>query len=663
MKSQSILFLTTTTTICSLFLLLLFPAGGIAFQIPFSNLLNPHQTVNNENDLSTLTPPPPPKRPNIVFILTDDQDLQMDSLKYTPVAVEQLMKKGTFYRNHFVTTALCCPSRVSLWTGRQPHNTNVTDVNPPYGGYPKFVSQGFNDPSKIGHLALWLQQQAGYSTYYTGKLFNAHTVDNYNNPHVSGFNHSDFLLDPYTYNYLNSSFQRDHEVPVSHEGEHSADVLAGKALGFLDQAIEGFLRSKEEGEGGGEDEKPFFLTVGTTAPHSNVEAKNIFNVDSDFSITAPIPPTRFAHLFPDAKVPRTPHFNPPDSPSGVNWIASLPVQNATNVAYNDHFYRNRLRVLQTVEELVGNVVRKLEDAGLLESTYIIYTSDNGYHIGQHRLQPGKECGFEEDIRVPLFIRGPGIAENQVVDEVTTHIDLAPTIFEIVGLPLREDFDGVPIPLIPSSPPPNPNQPKLDLRSDPNSNPPSHPLPLPPPHHPRHEHVTVEYWGLAAWEGVMGFRPGTTLPTITLNNTYKALRLLSPTYNLYYSVWCNNAHQLYDLSSDPYELESLFDNPNFESRYLLGRPLSEVVARLDALLLVTKGCKGWQECIEPWRVLHPSGDVRSLGDALDRKFDDFYRSQDKVEYSRCEFGYVIDAEGPQNAKAYTSRLGVGWSDWA
>lgn len=121
-------------------------------------------------------------RPNIVFILTDDQDLHLNSLDYMPFVQKHLLDEGTFYKRHFCTIALCCPSRVSLWTGKAAHNTNVTDVNPPYGGYPKFVSQGLND----NHLPVWLQD-AGYNTYYTGKLFNAHTVDNYNSPFVKGF--------------------------------------------------------------------------------------------------------------------------------------------------------------------------------------------------------------------------------------------------------------------------------------------------------------------------------------------------------------------------------------------------------------------------------------------------------------------------------------------
>lgn len=121
-------------------------------------------------------------QPNIVFILTDDQDLHLNSLDYVPLIQKHLLAEGTFYKRHFCTIALCCPSRVSLWTGKAAHNTNVTDVNPPYGGYPKFVSQGLND----NFLPIWLQD-AGYNTYYTGKLFNTHTVDNYHSPYVNGF--------------------------------------------------------------------------------------------------------------------------------------------------------------------------------------------------------------------------------------------------------------------------------------------------------------------------------------------------------------------------------------------------------------------------------------------------------------------------------------------
>lgn len=85
------------------------------------------------NQQSVLGSHHPSKPPNILFVITDDQDLELDSVSYTPRIKKNIRDQGTFFRNHFVTTALCCPSRVSLWTGRQAHNTNVTDVHPPYG--------------------------------------------------------------------------------------------------------------------------------------------------------------------------------------------------------------------------------------------------------------------------------------------------------------------------------------------------------------------------------------------------------------------------------------------------------------------------------------------------------------------------------------------------
>ena len=129
----------------------------------------------------------------------------------------------------------------------------------------------------------------------------------------------------------------------------------------------------------------------------------------------------------------------------MDWIAETERLSAGNVTFNDLWYRQRLCSLQAVDEIVDQVIAKLEAHGILDNTYIIYTSDNGYHIGQHRLQPGKGCGIEEDINVPLVMRGPGVPKGEVVNSVTSHTDLAPTLFEMMGIPLRSDFDGVPIP--------------------------------------------------------------------------------------------------------------------------------------------------------------------------------------------------------------------------
>ncbi|CAG7959601.1 unnamed protein product [Penicillium nalgiovense] len=545
-----------------------------------------------------------PRKPNILFIITDDQDLQLDSISYTPLITKHIRDQGTFFRNHFVTTALCCPSRVSLWTGRQAHNTNVTDVHPPYGGYPKFVERGFNDD----FLPLWLQW-AGYDTYYTGKMFNAHTVDNYHSPHINGFNASDFLLDPYTYSYLNSTYQRNHEPPVSHEGEHTIDVITGKAQDFLDDALAG--------------ERPFFLAVSPVAPHSNVDPGNI--TSENFYMSAPIPLERHEHLFQGVRIPRTANFNP-DQPSGVSWVNDLPLQNQSVVDYHDHFYRSRLRALQGVDELVGGLVTRLEESGQLDNTYIIYTSDNGFHIGQHRLPPGKTCGFEEDIRVPLFIRGPGVTKGYVHDAVTTHVDLAPTLFHFAGIPARDDFDGTAIPVAP------------EFEGE------------------RHEHVTVEYWGSAVVEGAYsGIGPGGS--TMIPNNTYKSVRLLGQGYNLYYSVWCNNEHELYDLSlNNLYPTNSQAD---INGTRILGRSLNQAINRLDALLMVLKSCHG-ETCIQPWDVLQPVDPVSTLQHALNEEYDGFYGAQPQVSFDWCDAGYIVEAEGAQ--VPLTSRHGVSWDVW-
>ncbi|KAN0104259.1 Arylsulphatase [Hyaloscypha variabilis] len=571
-------------------------------------------TTVNQEPLGALK-----QRPNIVFILTDDQDVELGSLDYMPLLHKHLINEGTLFSRHYCTTAICCPSRVTLWTGKNAHNTNVTDIFPPYGGYPKFVHEGHNE----NYLPVWLQA-GGYNTFYTGKLFNAHTTDNYNSPYPAGWTGSDFLLDPFTYQYLNATTQRNREPPVSWEGHYTTDVIAEKAYGFIDDAV-------ALGE-------PFFLTVATVAPHSNVAA---FEIDLDDPlnsplesivgvVTPPIPAERHKHLFPEVKIPRTENFNP-DKPSGASWIKALPQLNSTIITYNDAFYRARLQALQAVDELVEGVVSLLSEHGILDNTYIIYSTDNGYHISQHRLHPGKECGFEEDIHIPLIIRGPGIAAGQTSYLVSAHADLSPTILSLAGLAPRPDFDGSAIPLTSSS--------VLPAKES----------------GERGEHVNIEFWGLGLPEGKYGFSlDDGKIVGFGVNNTYKALRITNPVkgYNLYYAVWCTNEHELYNLTADPGQLRNLYPGSESSSFKIVDRHEAELyrlVQRLDALLLTTKSCKG-VTCRKPWSVLHPKGDVGSLAEALDVRYDALYADvtgTTSVRFDKCLMGYIKEAEGPQS----------------
>ena len=114
----------------------------------------------------------------------------------------------------------------------------------------------------------------------------------------------------------------------------------------------------------------------------------------------------------------------------------------------------------------------------MDNTFIIYSSDNGFHIGQHRLPPGKGCGYEEDVNVPLIVRGPNVPRGITTDQVTSHTDLAPTILGLIGAQPRDDFDGIAIPL---------REEIISLS-----------------HGQRHEHVNLEHWGFAIAEGEYGF---------------------------------------------------------------------------------------------------------------------------------------------------------------
>ncbi|KAK4952434.1 hypothetical protein LTR10_009240 [Elasticomyces elasticus] len=545
------------------------------------------------------------KKPNILFVLTDDQDWHMQSLDYMPLLHKYMINEGTLYDQHYCTVAVCCPSRVNLWTGKAAHTTNVTDLFPPYGGYPKFVEEGLNDDWFATSL-----QQLGYNTYYTGKLFNAHSVDTYNAPFVNGFNGSDFLLDPYTYEYYRAHMTRNGAPPVSYEGQYSPDVIAEKAYGFLDEAT-------THGE-------PWFLGVAPIAPHSDVR----FVKPAVFNMAKYAP--RHAHLFKDYKIPRTADFNP-DEPSGVSWVKQLPQLNDTVVEYNDEFQRSRLRALQAVDEMVEQLIKKLEAKGLLDNTYIFYTTDNGYHISQHRMHPGKECPYETDIHIPLIIRGPGIPAGHTAGVVSSHTDLTPTMLKLAGSE-RPDLDGTPVPL------------NAESLANPASG----------------EHVNVEFWGFAIPEGKYGKIGNESLPNIggqptaARNNTYKALRVIGEGYNLLYTVWCTGEREFYDLHRDAGEMHNLLDSEgaaHLAIGYTLeGRSFDQVISRLDSLLMVLKSCES-TSCHKPWGALHNNGNVATLKDALHGRFDAFYAEQPKVAFSSCQLGYLVDEEGPQHVNIW------------
>ncbi|KAI1084153.1 alkaline-phosphatase-like protein [Whalleya microplaca] len=546
---------------------------------------------------------PDATRPNIVFILTDDQDVQMGSLDYMPFLRKHMIYQGTSYTRHYCNIALCCPSRVSLLTGRAAHNTNVTDTQPPYGGYPAFVNQlldGMNHSFNDAYLPVWLQQ-AGYETYYVGKFLNYHTILNYHTPYAAGWTGSDFLLDPFQYTYYSPIFQGNKNTPILHNGSYVTDLVAEKSLAFIDEAAQAG--------------NPFFLTIAPNAPHAQVDVLDAKH--TKFSI--PQPAKRHEELFQNIRVPRKANFNPKE-PSGASWIRKLDQLTQEQVDANDEWYRARIRCLQAVDEMIDQVFARLEQHGLLENTYIFFSSDNGYHISQHRMFPGKSCPYEEDINVPLIVRGPGVAAGVSIDHPTSHLDLVPTFFSLARIPQRDDFDGAVIPLgAPES-----SREWQDIRP---------------------EHVAVEMWmARSTDEGGLG-KPDRH----KVDHTYKSLRLVGEGYSLYYSVWCTNEHELYDMAIDPYQMTNLAYPTQAANRTVkIGdqyHQIPELTNRLDSLLLILKSCKG-DSCRNPWNELLPNQQASSLKDAMHSRFDGFFAGLPRVQFNQCEAGYILASEGPQ-----------------
>lgn len=321
------------------------------------------------------------------------------------------------------------------------------------------------------------------------------------------------LIDPGTYIFYNATMSRNHEPYKNYPGQYSTDLISNAAVGFLDDAIAA-------------SDRPFFLGIAPIAPHS----ETITNPRPG-KFNPPVPAKRHEHLFQNVTVPRTPNFNPDEvclspperrrlltvvlQPGTASYFKTLRKLNQSEVEYNDNWYRKRLQSLQSVDELIDSVVDRLSlSPVVLNNTYLIYTTDNGFHIGQHRLPPGKSCNIEEDVNIPFFIRGPGIPKGAVQSIPSSHTDIVPTLFKLAGIPLRDDFDGEPIPV---------TEEMLSVNE-------------------KSEHVNIEFWGKYLVEG-NNFFGVSYFP----NNTYKHVRVIGNDYDLAYAVWCTNEHELYDMT--------------------------------------------------------------------------------------------------------------------
>lgn len=360
-----------------------------------------------------------PSRPNIVVVMTDDLDVA--SVVSMPNLRRLLSRAGTTFARHTVSYSLCCPSRATYLGGQLSHNNGVRANVPPEGGYARL------DAAQT--LPVWLSK-AGYVTSHLGKYPNGYNLSR----HVRsrgvppGWTEWNGALDPTTYRYYEYVLNED-GVPVMHgvlPSEYQTDVLTAKAVDFIERRSSG--------------KRPFFLDIAYLAPHSETRPGSRPDIDLEAMegsidnkstcCSPPLPALRHAKLFARARAPRPPSFNEKDVSDKPSHVRSRAPLTAEEIAAIDRWYRARLRSLQAVDEGVAAIVRALERADALGKTYIIFTTDNGWQQGEHRIDLRKVDVYEPSTRIPLIVRGPGVRRNATVRDWTSNVDIHATVLAL-----------------------------------------------------------------------------------------------------------------------------------------------------------------------------------------------------------------------------------------
>ncbi len=454
-------------------------------------------------------------RPNVVLILTDDLDaglLQRYGVRYPNL--RELAAEGTTFENAFVTDPLCCPSRATTLRGQYAHNHGIVGNWPPLGGAGVFRDLGREDST----VATWLRD-GGYRTTLVGKYMNDYHGDRV----PAGWDGWYGIAGGHQDHDLNENGWIRRYDPARY---HLDDVLAGKAAGSV-------RRSPEH-------EAPFFMWVGTQAPHAPAN-----------------PAPRHEGAFSHARLPRPPSFNEGDVSDKPDWVRDNPRLERGEIPPMQDLYRDRLRSMLAVDEMVGRLMDALEESGELDDTYVFFTSDNGWHAGQHRLTTGKWTAYEEDVRVPLIVRGPGVPAGRTLPHLVLNNDLAPTFAGLAGVDPPGFVDGRSLePLLKDDPPPTEGWRTAFLveaatELGPTAVPPLSGDPLPE----NWRGLPRESWG----------RPG-----------LEAVR----TGDMLYVEYGDGGRELYDLRQDPHQLTN---------RYETADP--ELLRRLQERLESLRDCSG------------------------------------------------------------------------
>eukprot|EP00051_Salpingoeca_urceolata_P029152 m.489072 g.489072 ORF g.489072 m.489072 type:complete len:680 (+) comp26352_c0_seq1:136-2175(+) len=463
------------------------------------------------------------QQPNILYVMADDlnADWKSDRLAYMSALNTKMVQQGAYYRNHVAAVPVCGPSRSSMLLGRYPHNTGYF-MNGDLDSVDNYLAEHNHTVGK------WLRD-AGYYTGFLGKYVNG--CENHV-PH--GWSHWGGFVQ--TYNFYNASMfdmewdpnNPSFEPPVKVNvmtGIHQADFLGNHTLELVDRA--------------GNQSKPFFISVTPVMPHWGT---CIGPGNQDYAPTDPhwewdlVDPTTGRHYsMPTSPCPTVRHAqkfaghtNPHISgkwntsvkgiiPKFMSHAFEHPgALTAFQAQREDIGFRNRSAALLDLDHMLDVILTGLEQRGLLDTTYIFFTSDNGYHLGEAKMPFGKGEPYETDIRLPMVVRGPGVPKNVNVTLPTTHLDITATIVELAGAAEHA----------PSS---------LDGKSF------AKQLTMQPPPEP------------AAW------RTHSYSEFFANDNTWAMVRVTNATHTFSLHRWCSgdNETEVFDLLSDPWQKANRF----------------------------------------------------------------------------------------------------------
>ena len=439
------------------------------------------------------------ERPNVVVLMTDDQTVA--DLDAMPRTQELLVGSGVSFDRSYVSYPVCCPSRATFLSGQYAHNHGVLGLYPPTGGYGRFDA--------VESLPVWVQR-AGYHTAHVGKYMNGYGTDTPADPPpgwgdwYGAVGSSTYRMWGFTLNENGES--RTYGAPFDENpAGYQTDVLAHKAVDVIER--------------GARSGRPLFLSVGFLAPHH--EDGGVRVATGRLVRAAP----RHTGALANKPFRRPPGFNEADVSDKPFFVRRRPRLGPTEVKRIVNNFRARQESLLAVDEAVAEIVAALEATGELANTYVILTSDNGYLQGEHRVPSGKMLPYDPSTRVPLVMRGPGLARGWISDALVGNVDLAPTVLELAGGFSTKPLDGRSL---------------LPLARNPW---------LAPPRALLHE-TGGRRFVRAADHDAAG------VPALRDVRNYKAIR----TERWLYVEYRGGSRELYDLRRDPYQLRSRHRDP-------------------------------------------------------------------------------------------------------